>query len=179
MNCAAPTEEILNELLAEMAREYLREYPVPHGFTRLWRVRPSPEKPLDETLIDGDPRARERWYALYPSMLGPYAYKRWPHGELVAITVQTELVEAFRVSAQHIGHEDGLNPLAFSGNPENEFFFPRIIARRVEYVGCVWEHHQTLCAAPAAHSKRQPTCCPSLKPSFSPLSTDPFSTGLF
>jgi hypothetical protein len=31
-------------------------------------------------------------------MLGEYARKRWPHGELVAVTVQTELVDAFRVS---------------------------------------------------------------------------------
>lgn len=135
-----PDEKKLSALLARMAIASLRLHPTREGFTSFWRVRVAPEALCEipvERLDYG--HARERWFALSPLQLGPYAHKKWPHGELIRLDLADALVDAFRVSAFEIlpKHVRADNPAAYSFDPENEFFLPASTAARARKVGCV------------------------------------------
>lgn len=135
-----PHEEKLITVLRRMAERALSVRPIRCGFTRLWRVRVAPEACSEIPPDRADyGHARERWFALDPTRLGPYARQKWPHGELIHVDLADELVCAFRVSAYEILPPETKkdNPAAYSFDPENEFFLPASTAAKAVKIGCV------------------------------------------
>lgn len=100
---------------------------VPPGHLRLYRIEPAQPRALAEWLqealhADGTLAAQGRWFTQDPNALGFYAQDQEHVASVVRwMDAPADLAGQWKVS-QLPRTDDGLSPLRFSRDPENEFF---------------------------------------------------------